>query len=150
MHAPAFARLLLLAGAAAAMAIPAAATAQTTSQEQLTAQIEKVRATFASRGYAPDGEPQMRRLAPGATERIAVTLVAGKRYQILGLCDNACKDIDLWLLDPAGTVVDKDVANDDYPLVAAGPNSTARYMVEVKMNACTAPTCGYALQVYSK
>src|SRR5688500_127741 len=55
-------------------------------------------------------------LSDDQSQSVTVQLEAGTTYAILGVCDEDCSDVDLSLY-AGSTLIDSDVALDDYPIV---------------------------------
>ena len=47
-------------------------------------------------------------LSSGETGTMDISLEGGREYAIVGICDDACSDIDFTVYDPAGDVLDAD------------------------------------------
>jgi len=63
----------------------------------------------------------------------SITLEAGKQYRLLAAGDNDAEDVDLQILDPAGTVMKKDVKRDPTAVVDFTPAKTLRYLIQVRV-----------------
>ena len=87
-------------------------------------------------------------LEEGATEQFTLSLRGGRYYQIIGVCDSDCSDVDLALFDASGTRVTEDVLEDDFPLLEVEPTSDGTYTVEVAMITCAAEPCYWGVQTY--
>jgi len=103
---------------------------------------------FAERGYGPTSFTHSGQLNNNASDRFPVHL-SGQQTQILGACDNDCKNIDMQLLDSRGNVVGEDVENDDFPIVSTS-NQSGDYTIVVKMVSCAAAPCHYAVKMWAK
>lgn len=77
-----------------------------------------------------------------------VSLVAGQRYHIRAACDNDCRDIDLTVTDPNGTVLDQDVAADDTPRLDFVARVSGVYNIEVTVANCSREPCSFAMGAY--
>jgi hypothetical protein len=103
---------------------------------------------FAERGYGPTSFTHSGQLNNNASDRFPVHL-SGQQTQILGACDNDCKNIDMQLLDSRGNVIGEDVENDDFPIVSTS-NQSGDYTIVVKMVSCAAAPCHYAVKMWAK
>jgi len=83
-------------------------------------------------------------------ENVVFELGPGQAYVIVGVCDNDCKDLDLKLLSAAGREIDRDVQEDDSPVVAVTPTRQERFTAQAIMAACSAQPCRYGLGVFAK
>lgn len=79
-------------------------------------------------------------------------------YYINVVCDDDCENVDLAVLEADGVEIDTDDADDNAPVlniqaseyrsVLDKPKGIARPMsIEIRMKACKAETCGYALRI---
>ena len=84
-----------------------------------------------------------------STETVTVDLEAGVNYLILGVCDEDCSDLDLELFQGT-TLVDEDMASDDYPVVTVDPTASRTYRLRVTMAACSETPCRYGIAVYER
>lgn len=140
--------IMIVAAALALFAVPGRASAQDPWLALVQEQLQAASSAVQSEGFASTHDVVTGRLAEGEAEEIEVELDAGIDYVVLGVCDQDCSDVDLVLRDPAGNVVDNDVATDDVPVVAVSPTRTGTYTVEVHMAACSAEPCRYGVAVY--
>ena len=104
---------------------------------------------FEEEGFAPYDSRRSGELGLGGVAREEIDLQAGARYGVVGVCDVGCSDLDLRLLDPAGTNVGEDNAGDDSPILLVTPAAAGVFTVEVSMIRCAATSCGWAVQVYT-
>ena len=78
---------------------------------------------------------------------ISIPLSGGSSFQVVGMCDTACGDLNLQILDSSGSVVDKDELADDFPIVSVSNSGT--YTLRVSMVKCTG-SCAYAIKAFKK
>ena len=136
----------LLLGLLLGFSIPSS-TAQSTDQvwSQLTTQSTRASGEGFARfnyiiGYLDnDSEP---------VDNWPVYLSAGSTYQIVGVCDNDCTDVDLSLEDGQRTVMVSDLLEDDLPIVNFSPKTSATYWIRPTMVACSVNPCGYGIGVF--
>lgn len=88
--------------------------------------------------------------AEDETEPGTLVLTAGRDYQIAGVCDADCDDLDLVVLGPDGEPVGVDDALDDVPLVGFTAPTTGIYQVGAHMESCGTATCVFAVAVYEQ
>jgi hypothetical protein len=74
-------------------------------------------------------------------------LKAGTRYRFIGACDNECHDIDLFVLDSAGTMLEADRALDHFPVVNFMPEADGLYRVVLQMYNCSTEPCYTGMRV---
>ena len=142
--------LALAALAAIPLATSSASAQQNEWVQQVRRQLTAAGSNYAERGFTLSHEIHTGSLADDANESLTLTLDAGTEYQIVGVCDNDCTDVDLTLYDAAGNVVDSDLLDDDVPIVSVTPSRSGRYRVQVSMAVCSAEPCYYGVGVYSK
>lgn len=132
----------------------AVGTAHAQSDNQWRSQVEsylkQAAKTLTERDYEQTHETQIGSLHDDENDAFTLTLHAGTKYALVGVCDNDCKDLDLVLYDADGNQVDADIQNDDYPLVQVTPSETQRYRVKVIMADCRTNPCWYGIGVYGK
>jgi len=76
-------------------------------------------------------------LATGGTTSTSGVFAAGE--SIYGSCDSDCTDLDMYLYDASGNLVDQDTNTDAYPIVTAPYNG--EFSIQVTMPACYAEAC---------
>jgi len=129
-------------------AIPSPAQAQSyavTVWNQLNAQYNRLSDDgFSSSKYI------IGRLKNSESESWNITLYAGNSYQITGVCDGDCKDIDLALLDANRKELVNDTSADDVPILTYNIRTTGVYTVKVTMYQCSQDPCYFGLGVFFK
>ena len=74
-------------------------------------------------------------------------LRSGADYEIMGVCDSDCEDLDLALYDSSGDLVAEDVLPDELPILEfTGPND-GEFLLEASMVTCTVEPCEYGVLV---
>ncbi|WP_299193408.1 toll/interleukin-1 receptor domain-containing protein [uncultured Erythrobacter sp.] len=86
-------------------------------------------------------------LRQGEEQRFAVGLNANTSYRLVAECDMDCSDIDMWLYDENGNMIDEDVLEDDYPILDVTPIRSAEFTVRLQMFACSIEPCGFQIRV---
>lgn len=129
---------------ALAIVIPESSHAQDVVQQQLQAMVE----IMAGEGYTTVGEPYTGFVGEDETSTFEVRLEGGVAYQLNGVCDQDCTDIDLVLEDMSGTELGADRLEDDVPIIQYTPRSTGTYRVTVSMFACSIEPCGWGVALY--
>jgi hypothetical protein len=142
--------IMIAAAALALLAGAADAAAQDQWTQQVRGQLTAASQLFANEGFASTHEVVTGGLAEGATEQVEMELDAGVEYVIVGVCDVDCSDVDLFLRDPSGRVVDSDIELDDVPIVTVTPERTGTYSLEVRMVTCSAAPCRYGVGTYGR
>ncbi|GAN00400.1 hypothetical protein U91I_04066 [alpha proteobacterium U9-1i] len=119
-------------------------------QDQILQRLGQVEQAFASQGYAQMAAPVTGQLNQGAAMTHPVTMNVGGEYQIIGVCDNDCADLDLQLLDGYGNVISQDQSTDATPVVSVIPTSSGQFTVNAHMFQCSVQPCYYALVMYAR
>jgi hypothetical protein len=112
-------------------------------------------------GYLSTGEELLQRggferthdyetglLREGTSATVRLRLDAGVTYMVTGACDSDCDDVDLRIFSPRGSLLDSDLANDDFPVVHVTPRVSGEYTVRVTMASCDTGLCYYSFGVY--
>ena len=141
---------------AAVLALLGVALVATTAHAQdqwervVRSQLQQVGTASEGRGYTMSHDIYMGRLDDDATTNLTLNLDAGKAYEIWGVCDQDCSDIDMVLYDENDNEVDSDLLTDDKPLVEVTPRHSATFRIKVTMANCRANPCRYGVGVWSK
>lgn len=117
---------------------------------QVSGYLDTMEATGARTGQRRLFRSPMLHLAPGAQEDYPVTLSAGKAYTFAGACDNDCSDLDIQVMDSAGSKLLEDTETDSFPVVSFTPSAAGLYRVRVIMYACSSAPCSAQLTVMQK
>ena len=119
------------------------------SRADVDGQLAQTTTLLARRGWRRAGSPVIYGVAEeGDTERGTLLLTGGRTYQIAGVCDEDCGDLDLTVLGPGAEPVGTDEATDDVPLVGFTAPVTGVYHVGASMADCETQTCVFAVAVY--
>ena len=89
-------------------------------------------------------------LASNRAAQLPLTLRAGQEIRVVGVCDPACSDLDLRILDPRGDSIALDTRDNARPVVDVRAEMFGRHTIEVGMLDCAAPRCRYAVNVYTR
>jgi hypothetical protein len=109
--------------------------------------LVRARERLLAQGYRAEGELLSGSLAPRATEPRTVTLQAGVRYAIVAVCDQACADIDLRILDASGAALAEDADIGDTAVLEFTARTTGAYRLEVILFDCREATCAWGGQI---
>ena len=88
-------------------------------------------------------------LSSGETGTMDISLEGGREYAIVGICDDACSDIDFTVYDLAGDILDADIEADNMPVVVIFPETDGELTIEVDMADCAEDPCAVAILVFS-
>ncbi len=116
--------------------------------QQVARLLDRAASMATSNGMRRTHEPYIGSLRSGANTSHGIELNAGTRYQLVGVCDNDCSDLDLRLYDSRGRMVAEDVLTDDTPVLSVTPRFGGTYTVRVIMTSCSSDPCRYGLGVY--
>ncbi len=141
-----------VAAAAIALALVAAppASAQPDLRDYLTRQLDNQEPDNADRGFAHAVGPLSGMLSSASTAQLPLTLRAGQAIRIVGVCDQACVDLDLRVVNPRGEVLALDTGGDARPVVDLRAEMFGQHTIEVGMVDCRAPRCRFAVNVYTR
>jgi hypothetical protein len=106
---------------------------QSTAGAGLEENFRLIDADIRARGYMPYGDQPRGELAEGQTRDFSLQLEGGKCYAILGVGDNAVRDLDLILKDGTGRTLDQDLETDARPVVRVCPEQTGQYTMTIRM-----------------
>ena len=85
-------------------------------------------------------------LESGDVDSLEVSLDRGS-YLALGVCDDDCGDLDVYVLDSDGEIVASDVLVDAEPMVEFEVHQRATFFVGASMESCAATDCLYSIQL---
>lgn len=135
---------------ALALAAGPTASAQPSLRDYLTQQLDNQEPDNAERGFAHAVGPLSGALASNRAAQLPLTLRAGQEIRIVGVCDQACEDLDLRVLNPRGDIIALDTRGDDHPVVDLRAEMFGQHTIEVGMIDCRAPRCRFAVNVYTR
>lgn len=124
-------------------------------REVLTAQFQAVQENMAPQGWSQDGSAfpgdiAVHFLEAGAQVGLEIDLEAGVEYMVLGACDRQCTDLDLTLMDMAGTEITSDVLEDDVPVLTFTAASSGAHILWLTMVSCGSGSCSAATRALRK
>jgi hypothetical protein len=115
---------------------------------QLSNQLSQARSSYVPSNYRLVRGPDNDLLSAGDSDNYTVTLQGGRSYKLVGVCDNDCTDLDITLYDSDGDVVDRDMLDDDKPVVSVSGKSGGTYRMNVSMASCSTGVCYYSVAIY--
>ena len=86
-------------------------------------------------------------LGSGQSLAIAVPLLEGADYMVVGYCNDACTNLDLVLLDSSGEEVQADRLPDSEPILTLTMESTGQYYIQVEAVECSIDGCDVAVGI---
>ena len=138
--------------AAAGMALaPISATMAVAAPQQsdiIQQLFDKAAEIYQDKGYSPTGFQQRGEMKQGAETTFTVALKGGTQYSVVGMCDTDCSNLDAYLTDSSGNLVDSDVEDDDFPIVSATASGT--YTVRLVMKACSSAPCAFGVKAFKQ
>jgi hypothetical protein len=126
------------------------ASAQPDLRDYLTRQLDNQEPNNAERGFAHAVGPLAGTLSSNRAAQLPLTLRAGQEIRIVGVCDEACGDLDLRVLNPRGEIIALDTRDNARPVVDLRAEMFGQHTIEVGMIDCNAPRCRYAVNVYTR
>ena len=121
-------------------------------QDQILSTIfdeETIKSLFNIAGYdAVQGESGT--LREGEIDTFSVSLDPGFEYQVIGVCQTGCTDLDLFLSGSGSDdILVQDTLPDDVPIVEYIPEESGEFSVDVDMYACDSEfaSCDWVAQV---
>ncbi|MFN3817223.1 hypothetical protein [Brevundimonas sp.] len=116
---------------------------QAGAAQAVTALDQHVRDLASGYARAPGFDDRIAPLTDGGQDRWSVTLQEGVAYRIVAGCDADCSDVDLYLENADGVVIDSDTLMDDYPVVNVTPTAQGRYTVRTTVFSCGSASACY-------
>jgi hypothetical protein len=143
---------LAFAGLTALVLATAPAAAQVPNQlaNELMMGLDDQQDSLFNEGFAHAAGPLYGDIAQGRGRVLTVMLRADQEYTIAGVCDRRCGDLNLRLVDPRGQMIASDVQGNNEPQMHVRPNVTGQHSIQVGMIRCEAPTCWFAVNVYTR
>lgn len=141
-------KLAYAAAAAAAILLPTAAVTAAPQNDIVQMLFDKATEIYGGKGYSPTGWETRGEMKQGAEQTFQVALKGGSEFSIVGVCDTDCSNLDIYLSDASGKLVDSDVEDDDFPIVGATAPGT--YTARVVMKGCASAPCAFGAKAYKK
>lgn len=124
--------------------------AQSSYQQQVNRLLNLAQNIASSRGYSSSHSRYDGQLRNGQQETVTLDLYAGNSYMMIAQCDTDCSDVDMWLYDENGNLIDEDLLVDDTPIVEVNPVRNARFTLRTQMISCSVEPCYYGIGVYAR
>jgi hypothetical protein len=119
-------------------------------QQIIVAQLQQASANLAAQGYQQVGQPLSGGLQPSEAWNIPVQMQVGYEYQIVGVCDRDCSDLDMRLYDGNGGLIIEDTSTSSQPNVGVLPTASGAFTIQIHMYACSVAPCYYAVALYAR
>lgn len=94
--------------------------------------LAQTRSVLRERGIVPIGDPRLEVLAEGEALRDTVELDGHHCYVVVARGGDGLRDVDLYLYDPAGAEVARNLESDAEPSLTHCPEEGGRHLVEVR------------------
>ena len=110
---------------------------------------ETIESLFNIGGYGSVQE-ESGTLQNGETDIFSVSFDAGYEYQLVGVCETGCTDLDLVLTgSQSEEILAQDILPDDVPIIEHTPEESGDFSVNVRMYACEPEfsPCEWVVQV---
>jgi hypothetical protein len=116
---------------------------------EVAAELHRAGQTLAPQGFHMRSEAMTGSLNQGETDALYVGLREGVPYAIVGVCDSACTNLDLRLLDAASheLAVSLDAGP---PVLRITPAANSKYRLRVIMTACSHSPCRFSVGVFER
>ncbi|HEX4966510.1 MAG TPA: serine/threonine-protein kinase [Thermoanaerobaculia bacterium] len=88
------------------------------------------------------------KLAPNTSDNLELGMQQGIPYRIAAVCNAYCHDIDLTLFDTDGTLLLKDTATNDTPVLEITPTRSGKFTLRVSMARCDTSICHYGVGLF--
>ena len=119
-------------------------------RQQVAGQIELIKESWEAAGYRSSHNIYYDRMDDSEIDTHTFNLSEGLEYAISAACDNDCADIDSYLYDSAGNLIDSDEGPDDIPIVTHRATWTGRYTLKIKMYDCRETYCETGILVMKR
>ncbi len=136
--------------AVVAMGAAAPTIAQSSYEQEVNRLLNLTQNIANSRGFSSSHSRYNGQLNTNREDTVTLDLYAGTSYMMVAQCDRDCSDIDMWLYDENGNLIDSDVLVDDTPIVEVTPRRNARFSLRTRMITCSVEPCYYGIGVYAR
>lgn len=122
--------------------------AQTAYEEKIEQELLTVTNLLAQEGFSPSHDYEIGSLLDGTNDYLTLFLRGNKKYAIIAICDEDCKDIDIKVFDDNNNLVAIDEKKDATPIVTISPRWSGKFTIKVSMYNCIENYCYYGLGIY--
>lgn len=99
---------------------------------------------------APTHDPYINTLRNSHSGWININLHSGVAYNLVSVCDEYCRDVDLKLYDENYNLIDYDTRSNDVPIISVVPRWSGQFYLEIDMANCNANYCYYGVGVFGR
>lgn len=113
-------------------------------------QLAEIQSGLEDEGYTQILATRYDWLDDDETGHHGLKLVAGRTYRIVGVCDQDCTDVDMFLYgdDSTESLLESDELEDDVPVIEFTPSETKVYRVKIGMYDCSIEPCQVGIDVF--
>ncbi len=86
-------------------------------------------------------------LGSDARTALEVNLSPGN-YMAVGVCDDDCKDLDVYTFGPGDAELGRDIETDAEAVVPFTVSDSGQHVIGASMESCEAAVCAYRLQIF--
>lgn len=141
----------IVAAACLALGLPGSAIAQDEWRSPVVAaQMAAANKSFGGQGYTPTAWGKQDDLKAGEAAVYEIGIDPGDDMLMVAVCDKACTDVDMQIIDPGGKQVGADEEGDATPIVKFTGASQGLFKVRVTMVNCSTPTCAVGVKAFWK
>jgi AcrR family transcriptional regulator len=113
---------------------------------QVAVRLVSYSAMLEDEGWELTDDRKINLLESGSVDSLEVSLGRGS-YLALGVCDDDCGDLDVYVLDSGGEIVASDILVDAEPMAKFEVYHRATFFVGASMESCDAENCMYSVQL---
>jgi hypothetical protein len=95
-------------------------------------------------------EPLIGGLDSSASTSFEIQVRTGAEYELVGVCDEDCSDLDLKVYDESGNLLAEDATPDDVPVIRFRLSSGSLIRIDVTMYKCAANSCAFGVQWFER
>ncbi len=99
-------------------------------------------------GYESVVDPLILLLDEDESEYNEIYMKKNRSYMISIVCDDDCDDVDVWLFDDDGDLVDSDTDGDDTAILKGRPDESGTYTVKIRVVDCDKEPCYVGAQAF--
>lgn len=116
-------------------------------QKQATVRLLAFGIVLKDEGWQITGHQKNGTLGSDARTALEVNLSPGN-YMAVGVCDNDCKDLDIYTFGPGDAELGRDIETDAEAVVPFTVSDSGQHVIGASMESCEAAVCAYRLQIF--
>ncbi len=118
-------------------------------ERQVALRMVGVRMAVDDDGWEPFDDGRYALLDDGDVATAKIRLRPG-HYQVIGVCDDDCTDLDMVVTGPDDEEIGRDVLLDPLPAVEFTVRRRGDYHIDVSMESCSTDSCFYGFQLFKE